>query len=238
MAGKYWLAVTFGAGVALGFLLGHSSGAGKPAEPVAATGLRPRPAPATTPVPAATHADVPTAGPATPPPEPPRTAAASPAPPASVAFVIENADPEHFDYGDYSGYSMPVDAGPHFGAQIADSIKSGRRDSLAESHLQLEREMRDDSWSYPLEAELQNMLAADPVMGKFKVEHLECRATLCELRVSGQERIGQESQINQWLSNMHRVSWPGDVRVGTAVFTGTGEGSEGILMLHRPPPKN
>src|SRR5689334_13978316 len=74
------------------------------------------------------------------------------APPASVSMVIENAEPEHVDYTNYSGYSLPVDAGPHFGPQIADSIRTGRRDSLTEEHLQLEREVRDDSWSYPLEA--------------------------------------------------------------------------------------
>ena len=98
--------------------------------------------------------------------------------------------------------------------------------------------MRDDSWSYPLEADLQTMLAADPVMGKFRIEHVECRATLCELRVSGTDRLAQSSAVNQWLSNMQRLAWPGGLTVGTAVFAGTEGGSEGLLMLRRPPPRN
>jgi len=237
MVRKYWLAVTFAAGIALGFLFGHSSEVERPVERIGAGDppLAPTPAPAMAPAPASRRADLPPARPVAPPAEPPRRAAG---PPASISFAVENAEPERFDYDNYSGYSLPVDAGPNFGAQIADSIRNGRRDSLAQEHVQLERELRDDSWSYPLEAELQNMLAADPVMGKFKVEHLECRATRCELRVSGKVRMEQESGINQWLSNMHRIAWPGDVRVGTAVFSGTEDGSEGMLMLHRPPAKN
>jgi len=128
-----------------------------------------------------------------------------------------------------------VDAGPTFGAQIAESIRTGRNDSLALEHLQLEREVRDDSWSYPLEAELQDMLAADPVLGKFKVEHLECRATLCELRVSGKDRFQESSPLNQWLHDMNQLRWPGGLMVGTAVFSANEGGSEGMLMLRKPP---
>jgi hypothetical protein len=158
------------------------------------------------------------------------------APPASVSMVIENAEPEHVDYTNYSGYSLPVDAGPHFGPQIADSIRTGRRDSLTEEHLQLEREVRDDSWSYPLEAELQNMLAADPEMGRFKVEHVECRATLCEVRVHGKVQVQQAPAVNQWLSSMQRMAWPGGLRAGTAIFSSSDDGMEGMLMLRKQPP--
>ena len=154
-------------------------------------------------------------------------------------MIIENAPADRWDYGDYSGYSLPVDAGPRFGAQIAESIRAGRNDTLAREQVQLEREVRDDSWAYPLEAELHDMLAADPVMGEFKVEHLECRATLCELRVSGKERLEPHSSaVNQWLRDMHRLPWPGGLTPGTVVFAGTADGSEGILMLRKPPPRN
>jgi hypothetical protein len=71
------------------------------------------------------------------------------------------------------------------------------------------------------------------------VEHLECRATLCELRVSGKERLEpQSSAVNQWLRDMHRLPWPGGLTPGTVVFAGTENGSEGILMLRKPPPRN
>ena len=162
--------------------------------------------------------------------------ARSPAPGGSIGFDIVNAEPEHIDYTNYSGYSLPVDAGPYFGAQIADSIRTGRNDSLTQEHLELEREVRDDSWSYPLEAELQNMLAADPVMGKFKVEHLECRATRCEVRVTSKAQMQQASAVNQWLGNMNRVAWPGGLTVGTAIFSGVEDGTEGMLILRRRPP--
>lgn len=229
MGRRYWLVVIFGAGIALGLWLGSPpSGEGQ---------LQPMVVNEPPTVPAAPPAR------AEPPPAPAVTAPPPPAkvegpPPASVSMIIENAGTERWDYGNYGGYSLPVDAGPNFGAQIAESISSGRNDSLAREHVQLEREVRDDSWSYPLEAELRTMLAADPVMGRFEVEHLECRATLCELRVSGADRLQHESAVNQWLRDMHRLQWPGGLTVGTAVFAGTAGGSEGMLMLRRPPAKD
>jgi hypothetical protein len=232
MVRKYWLVVIFGAGIAFGLWLGHPPDAEQPLERVV---VSESPTMQSAPT-------VPSARPIDAPPIHPETPAAKPAqggraPPASITLITENAEAERWDYGDYNGYSLPVDAGPTFGAQIADSIRTGRNDSLALEHLQLEREMRDDSWSYPLEAELQNMLAADPVMGKFKVEHLECRATLCELRVSGKDRLQQASAVNQWLRDMGQLRWPGGLTVGTAVFSGTEGGSEGMLMLRKPPAK-
>jgi len=233
MVRKYWLVVIFGAGIALGLWLGHPPDAAPQVERVT---LNQPPT-----MPAASHTrrvDPPPTHEATPAPEPAKAGGAPPAtaggaPPASVSMIIENAAPERWDYGNYSGYSLPVDAGPNFGAQIAESIRTGRNDSLALEHLQLEREVRDDSWSYPLEAELQNMLATDPVMGRFKIEHLECRATLCELRVSGNDRLQQSSAVNQWLRDMNQLRWPGGLRVGTAVFAASESGSEGMLMLRK-----
>jgi hypothetical protein len=244
MVKKFWIAIALVAGVVLGLLLGShgahllgfSTGeaadwprrqiaaehaATGPATPAAAPGAAPAAVPrgaVTEPAPA---------------PAPPAQPPAAPAPPASVSFIIENAETERFDYANYSGYSLPVDAGPLFGAQIAESIRDGRRDTVAQEHVKLEREMRDDSWSFPVEAELHNMLAVDPVMGRFKVEHVECRATLCEVRVSGRDRPEQADDINQWLSDMHRLPWPGGLTVGSAVFAATEGGSEGMLMLRR-----
>ena len=231
MVNRYWLVVIFAAGIALGLWLGHVPDSGQQPDRVTAKTPAPKPA-----VPAARAPDPePARVPAAPPPAPPVKNESAPSP--SVALIMENVEAERYDYGNYSGYSLPVDAGPLFGVQIAESIKSGRNDSLALEHLQLEREVRDDSWSYPLEAELQNMLAVDPVMGKFKIEHLECRATLCELRVSGRDRLESSSAVNQWLRNMNQLRWPGGLTVGTAVFSGTEEGSAGMLMLRKPPAK-
>jgi hypothetical protein len=228
MGRKYWLVVIFGAGIAFGLWLGHPPDAGQPLERVVVSDAPAKKsgpfAPPARPIDAPpTHSEAPAAGPAG------RT------PPASISLITQNGEAEHLDYGNYSGYSLPVDAGPTFGAQIAESIRTGRNDSLALEHLQLEREVRDDSWSYPLEAELQDMLAADPVLGKFKVEHLECRATLCELRVSGKDRFQESSPLNQWLHDMNQLRWPGGLMVGTAVFSANEGGSEGMLMLRKPP---
>ncbi len=234
MVNKYWLVVIFAAGIALGLWLGHVPDSGQQPDRLIARTSPTIPAVPAAPAPRAPDPPPPVrlpATPATPPPAPNNSA------PPSVALIMENVESERYDYGNYSGYSLPVDAGPRFGVQIAESIKEGRNDSLAVEHLQLEREMRDDSWSYPLEAELQNMLATDPVMGKFRIDHLECRATLCELRVSGKDRLQESSEVSRWLRNMSRMRWPGGVTVGTASFAATEDGSEGIVMLRKPPAK-
>src|SRR5690349_20905559 len=120
MVRSYWLAVTFGAGIALGLLLGRGVQSESHDERVeakeprlvmrvpAARAVDPEPAPSVQ------------AAPVLPPAVPGGPKQAASPPPASVTFNIENAEPEHVDYDNYSGYSLPVDAGPTFGPEIAD----------------------------------------------------------------------------------------------------------------------
>jgi len=49
--------------------------------------------------------------------------------------------------------------------------------------------------------------------------------------------LREASAVNQWLHDMSRMQWPGGVTVGTASFAATEEGSEGIVMLRKPPAK-
>jgi hypothetical protein len=182
-----WIAVAFAAGIALGVWIGRGAGPG----PVVLTAA---PVPAlepTAPVPAAA------ARVAAPPPVAASTARAA---------TVVNAGASPLTPADESAVSQPIDAGPVFGRQFADAAAQGFKDSIAEAHRALEREARDDSWSFPMEAEIQNSLVADTSMGNFKLENLECRATMCELRMSARGDQ-QAAALQKWSDGIHSLPW-------------------------------
>lgn len=181
-----WLCLV-AAGLIFGFIVGHGWNAPEAPAQVAPPALaesRPSPATPSAPIetPAATAppamrtpAQVPAATAAAGLPEPP-SGSAAPAPPKASDMFAPPVD---------SGVVNAIDAGGTFNKMIARPSTSDQPNQLGDLHRALEREPRDDGWAYSMEAELQNTMVNDTSMGKFKMEHVECRSTLCEVRVSG-----------------------------------------------------
>jgi hypothetical protein len=230
MSGRAWLLAAFALGIALGISIerfrdsshevprvaaaANSASSSLPAAPVVY--------PAATPVPAPQRA---------------RQAEAPGATPAPTALADAAAAQ---DAAEYTGYVLPIDVGPAFRKEVAAQSVPGNENHMGDAHRALEREMRDDSWSYPLEADIQNSLVADTSMGNFKVEHLECRATLCEIRLSAQGGE-QTAALSKWSDNMHTLPWASRaVPISRSMVSGNGQMDE-LVILQKPPkpaPKN
>jgi hypothetical protein len=134
---------------------------------------------------------------------------------------------------EYTGYSQPIDAGDVFRKSMSAPSTNGAPNRLAEEHRALEREERDDSWSYPLEAELQNSLLADASAGGFSIEHVECRATACEVRLSGKGR--QFEVVSHWPDNGYPQPWSQRLRIESSSTIGNGERVDRLIILKKPP---
>jgi hypothetical protein len=92
--------------------------------------------------------------------------------------------------------AQPIDAGDVFNKMIAQPSQPGFENSIGEAHRALERETRDEGWAYTMEGEIQNAMVNEVSTGAFRSEHVECRATMCELRLSG--KGDQAAAIKRW----------------------------------------
>ncbi|HUQ11136.1 MAG TPA: hypothetical protein VM146_12545 [Steroidobacteraceae bacterium] len=131
-------------------------------------------------------------------PAPPVSAATSPVEPPAASPAPAKPGEESFAPPVDSGVVNSIDAGATFNKMIGRQSTADQPNQLGDLHRALEREPRDDGWAYSMEAELQNSMVNDTSMGKFKMEHVECRSTICEVRVSGN---GDQADAVRNLSN-------------------------------------
>jgi len=219
-----WLPMAFVVGIALGWFLAHRDSGAPALQPEmvdAAANSPPARVSDSTPV---------AAPPATPPARHPQTAA------PTTGLETANsptAAPEPAAQ-DASEPSQPIDVGPVFRKQFEENTKQGYRDVMAESHRALEREVRDDSWAYPMEADIENSLVVDTSMGNFRREHLECRATMCELRLSARGEA-QSAALQKWNDGLRQQPWSGKVSMSSSSTSNVNGNTDALMIFVRAP---
>ena len=129
----------------------------------------------------------------------------------------------------------PVDVGAAFHQLVDRPSYPGFPNEFGDAHRTLERETRDDSWSYAVEAEIQNSLTAELSAGNIKVEFLECRATVCEVRLSATD--GHSDALNAWSESQNSMPWYQHLQSVGMSMSATNGGSEGLWLYRRPPTK-
>lgn len=212
-----WIAVALLLGVSIGVWMSHERQQPVQPQTTAAAGAGPH-APATPPGTGEKFGDLkPQSGAAS------RNAATNP--PASAP--AGGQEPE------YSGFQQPIDVGPAFRRHFEQDAATGTENSLAMAHRELEREVRDDSWAYLVEAEIENSLIAETSLGNFRREHVECRATLCEIRLSG-EGDQQETAMQNWNESLGAKPWTSRVNLNYSA-TISENGRVDALMIFRKP---
>ena len=136
---------------------------------------------------------------------------------------------------DSGAAGQPIDAGDVFNKMIAQPSQPGFENNIGEAHRALERETRDDGWAYPMEAEIQNSMVTEVSTGAFRSEHVECRATMCELRLSGKGE--QAAAIKRWSDELG--SQPFGQRLFLNYSSSISDNNRvDTLMIFRRPPKN
>jgi hypothetical protein len=223
MVKPVWIAVAFAAGIAVGVLV-----------------MRTR-APETVSVATNDVAPLSPAAPPAPTAAAPHDASTAPVSSASAATIAQKESsvptlpstaPESAGATEYTGYSAPIDVGPAFRKEVAAQPVPGVSNALGEAHRALEREMRDDSWSYPMEAEIQNSLVADASAGNFTVEHVECRATACEIRLSA--KGAQAEAMSRWANGIQAQPLGSRLLPSVSSMVSNGSQTDQLLIFIRP----
>jgi hypothetical protein len=132
---------------------------------------------------------------------------------------------------EYTGYHQAIDVGPVFRRHFEQDAAAGTGNSMAMAHRELEREVRDDAWAYAIEAEIESSLIAETSLGNFRREHVECRATLCEIRISG-EGDQQETAMQNWNESLGGKPWASRVNLNYSA-TVSENGQVNALMIFR-----
>ncbi len=158
-----------------------------------------------------------------------RPGAATPAGTANPPATAPASSPEP----EYTGYQQAIDVGPVFRRHFEQEAAEGTENSMAIAHREMEREVRDDSWAYALEAEIENSLIAETSLGNFRREHVECRATLCEIRISG-EGDQQETAMQNFNESLGGKPWASRLNLNYSA-TVSENGHVNAMMIFRKP---
>jgi hypothetical protein len=129
----------------------------------------------------------------------------------------------------------PIDVGAAFHQLVDRPSYPGFPNEFGDAHRALERETRDDSWSYAIEAEIQNSLTAEVSAGNLKVEFLECRTTVCEVRLSATD--AHSDALNAWSESQNSTPWYQHLQSVGMSMSATNGGSQGLWLYRRPPTK-
>jgi len=119
-------------------------------------------------------------------------------------MALTTPPPETSSAGD-SAATQRIEVGAAFHQLIDRPSAPGFPNEFGDAHRTLEGETRDDSWSYSLEAEIRNSLTAEVSAGNIKVDFLECRATICEIRLSASD--AHANALNAWSENTGAYPW-------------------------------
>jgi hypothetical protein len=116
---------------------------------------------------------------------------AEPDEPAAEAESNEPQDPPV--QSEYRGVPEPV-------------ATSGPVDPVNEWQRAFGKEVRDENWAGPLETEIQRSLEPQINLGHFYVSNIECRATLCEIRLLAQGSL-QRAELERFESEIYKFPW-------------------------------
>jgi len=227
MGKPVWLAAAFVAGIAVGIVATRMSAEAPDGEPQASNAPEvPREPPG------ATLASAPVE----------RSSAPAPAVTSSsadVATTVKSApvgtalvEPAMADSG---AAGQPIDAGDVFNKMIAEPSQPGFENNIGEAHRALERETRDDGWAYSMEAEIQNAMVTEVSTGAFRSEHVECRATMCELRLSGKGE--QAAAIKRWSDELGAQPFGQRLFLNYSSSISDNNRVDTLMIFRRPPKK-
>jgi len=166
----------------------------------------------------------------------PAVVMAAPAQPAELpatpatAPVKQQASP--YEPSIDSGVVQAIDVGEALAKQIARPSQPGFENPIGDAHRELEREPRDEQWAYAMEGELQNSLVSQASMGEFKVEHVECRATICEVRLSG--RGSQQLPFRTWSESWKSTGLDKRLFPNMSSLVGNDEQVDALYIFRRP----
>jgi hypothetical protein len=222
-----WLIFAFAGGVAIGVVVTRISMEAPVSTTTAASTESPVPPVSQTDTPATdTSADVALKRAAAAPRGETETASAPPEPLAAASSDSSAADIEDASV-------QRIDAGPVFSEVLARPSVPGFENQLGDAHRALERETRNDGWAYTMESEIQNAMVNETSTGAFRADHIECRATLCEVRLSG--KGDQAAAIKRWSENLGTQPFGQRLFLNYSSSISNNERVDSLMIFRKPP---
>ena len=151
------------------------------------------------------------------------TAIQSPAEPPAPAAAGEPAAP--VSQSEFRGVPEPVTA-------------PAPVEPLDEWQRAFQDEQRDEAWARPLETQIRQSLEPQVNLGRFYISKIECRTTLCELRLLAQGSL-QRDELERFDLEIARLPWNSQLTMmlssGAGAHTGDERGYESIWIFEKKP---
>jgi hypothetical protein len=123
--------------------------------------------------------------------------------------------------------------GPVFNDEIARPSQPGFENQLGDAHRALERETRNDSWAYAMEGEIQNAMVNEVSTGEFRADHVECRATMCEVRLSGKGEGA--AAIKRWTESLGAQPFGQRLYLNYSSSISNDQRVDSLMIFRKPP---
>lgn len=132
-----------------------------------------------------------------------------------------------------TGTSMPSIALSREHAKVlAPTTGQNRQLTLAELHMQLVSEAKDDNWGTELEQSIRAFLTAKNSPPEFDIMSVECRTTLCEILAFGNLPTSGERWNELW-NQAHAQPWYGEISGNSTSTFVNNQRYVIVTILHR-----
>ena len=82
--------------------------------------------------------------------------------------------------------------------------------------------------------EIQNAMVNEVSTGEFRADHIECRATLCEVRLSG--KGDQAAAIKRWSDSLGAQPFGQRLFLNYSSSISNNERVDSLMIFRKPPP--
>lgn len=129
----------------------------------------------------------------------------------------------------------PIKLSADHAKMVAPELTLTRQPSISELHASFAAELRDAGWSSQMEQSLAQFLASANTSNEFEILAVECRSTLCELRVFGNQPNSTESW-NQIGAALRQQPWWSNFQGSSTTAIGVNGRTTIITILQRAKP--
>jgi hypothetical protein len=145
--------------------------------------------------------------------------------PAAVAVSPEPGD---------AGEPRDLPAASEYRGVAAPAASSAPGNALKEWQHAFEQEVRNEAWARPLEVSIQQSIAPEIDLGHFYVSNIECRATLCEIRLLAQGSL-QRAELERFGYQIRELPWAVGLNAALATGTASPDRYEAIWIFEKNP---
>jgi len=133
-----------------------------------------------------------------------------------------------------AGAPRDLPAASEYRGVAAPAASSAPGDALNQWQHAFAQEVRNEDWARPLEVSIQQSIAPEIDLGHFYVSNIECRATLCEIRLLAYGSL-QRAELERFGYQIGELPWALGLNAALATGSASPDRYEAIWIFEKNP---